>query len=202
MADWKPNCEKPQTPLGRFIPNPKLKFMEQCREVMRFKRLALRSEQAYLEWIKRFLVFHRQKATPHPAQAQSLTRPAATLSHPMGEGHVWRRPEDMGVAEVRAFLTYLANERNVSASTQNQALNALLFLYRHVLDRGLEFVEGFERARRSQKVPVVLTKAEAGRLLAAVPERYRVFCQLLYGTWILSATRLWCMMARGSRTGW
>src|ERR1035438_7194086 len=71
MADWKSNCEKPQTPPGRFIPNPKLKFMEQCREVMRFKRLALRSEQAYLEWIKRFLVFHRQKATPHPAQAQS-----------------------------------------------------------------------------------------------------------------------------------
>ena len=88
----------------------------------------------------------------------------------------------MGVAEVRAFLTHLANERNVSASTQNQALNALLFLYRHVLDRGMEFVEGFERARRSQKVPVVLTKEEAGRLLAAVPESYRVFCQLLYGT--------------------
>ena len=153
MADWISNREKPQTPLGRFIPNPKLKFMEQCREVMRFKRLALRSEQAYLEWIKRFLVFHGK-----------------------------RRPKDMGVAEVRAFLTHLANERNVSASTQNQALNALLFLYRHVLDRGMEFVEGFERARRSQKVPVVLTKEEAGRLLAAVPERYRVFCQLLYGT--------------------
>jgi len=153
MADWKPNREKPQTPLERFIPNPKLKFMEQCREVMRFKRLALRSEQAYLEWIKRFIFFHDK-----------------------------RHPKDMGVAEVRAFLTHLANERNVSASTQNQALNALLFLYRHVLDRGMEFVEGFDRARRSQKVPVVLTKEEAGRLLAAVPERYRVFCQLLYGT--------------------
>ena len=167
MADWKPNREKPQTPLGRFIPNPKLKFMEQCREVMRFKRLALRSEQAYLEWIKRFLLFHRV----HDAHG---------VSRPTMDG--WRRPEDMGVAEVRAFLTHLANERNVSASTQNQALNALLFLYRHVLDRGMEFVEGFERARRSHKVPVVLTKEEAGRLLAAVPERYRVFCQLLYGT--------------------
>ena len=52
--------------MERFIPNPKLKFMEQCREVMRFRRLALRSEEAYLDWIKRFMVFHRGKATPHP----------------------------------------------------------------------------------------------------------------------------------------
>ena len=136
MAVYLSNRERPQTPLGRFIPNPKLKFMEQCREVMRFRRLALRSEQAYLEWIKRFIFFHGK-----------------------------RHPKDMGVAEVRAFLTHLANERHVSASTQNQAFNALLFLYRHVLDRDLEFVEGFERARRSPRVPVVLTKAETGRLL-------------------------------------
>jgi hypothetical protein len=64
----------------------------------------------------------------------------------------WRHPKDLGVAEVRAFLTHLAAERKVSASTQNQALNALLFLYRHVLDRGMEFVEGFERAHRSRRV--------------------------------------------------
>ncbi len=140
-------------PLERFIPNPKLKFMEQCREVMRFRRLALRSEQAYLEWIKRFIFFHDK-----------------------------RHPKDLGVAEVRAFLTHLASERKVSASTQNQALNALLFLYRHVLDRGMEFVEGFDRARRSQRVPVVLSQPEVGRLFSAVPEKYRLFFQLLYGT--------------------
>jgi integron integrase len=153
MAGGTSNRERPQTPWERFIPNPKLKFMEQCREVMRFKRLALRTEQAYLEWIKRFIFFHHK-----------------------------RHPQDMGVDEVRAFLTHLANERHVSASTQNQALNALLFLYRHVLDRGMEFVEGFARARRSQRAPLVLTKAEAGRLLAAAPEKYRLFFQLLYGT--------------------
>jgi integron integrase len=137
----------------RFIPNPKLKFMEQCREVMRFHRLALRTEKAYLEWIRRFIHFN---GTRHPGEA--------------------------GLAEVRAFLTHLASERNVSASTQNQALNALLFLYRHVLDRGLEFVDGFGRARREPRVPVVLTKAEVERWLAAMPDTYRLFCQLLYGT--------------------
>ena len=111
----------PPGPIARFgrrercIPNPKLKFMEQCREVMRFHRLALRTEKTYLEWIRRFIHFNGT-----------------------------RHPQEMGVAEVRAFLTHLAAERNVAASTQNQALNALLFLYRHVLDRGLEFVDGFE----------------------------------------------------------
>ncbi len=140
-------------PPERFIPNPKLKFMEQCREVMRFKRLALRTEEAYLQWIKRFIHYHGT-----------------------------RHPQEMGVAEVRAFLTHLASERKVSASTQSQALNALLFLYRHVLDRGVEFVEGFERARRSQRVPVVLTKGEMERWLAAMPDTYRLFCRLLYGT--------------------
>ena len=153
MARWRVDRQRPQTPLARFRPNPKLRFLEQCREVMRFRRLALRSEQAYLEWIKRFILFHRK-----------------------------RHPKDMGVAEVRAFLTDLAARRQVSASTQNQALNALLFLYRHVLDREMEFVEGFERARRSQRMPVVLTKAEVRRLLTAVAVKYRLFFQLLYGT--------------------
>ena len=87
--------------------------MEQCREVMRYRRLALRTEQTYLEWIKRFIFFHNK-----------------------------RHPKDMGVAEVRAFLTHLAARRQVSASTQNQALNALLFLYRHVLGRGWNLWRG------------------------------------------------------------
>ena len=147
------NRQRLNRPPERLIPNPKLKFMEQCREVMRFKRLALRTETAYLEWIKRF-IFHHGK----------------------------RHPREMGVAEVRGFLTHLASERNVSASTQNQALNALLFLYRQVLDRGMEFVEGFERARRPQRTPVVLSKAEMERWLAAMPDTYRLFCQLLYGS--------------------
>ncbi len=146
MADWKPNCEKPQTPLGRFIPNPKLKFMEQCREVMRFNRLALRRR--------------RRICSGSSGLWCSIGSRRARSDGPAVDG--WRHPEDMGVAEVRAFLTHLAKERNVSASTQNQALNALLFMYRKVLDRGMEFVEGFERARRQPEVPVVLTKEEMG----------------------------------------
>ena len=94
-------------PLERLTPNPKLKFMEQCREVMRFHRLALRTEEAYLQWIKRFLVFHRDRPRACPTD-QALTRPAATFSHPMGEGQGWRRPEEMGEKEVEAFLTHLA----------------------------------------------------------------------------------------------
>ena len=153
MNRWILNRQRLHVPPERLVPNPKLRFMEQCREVMRFKRLALRTEQAYLEWIKRFII-HQGK----------------------------RHPQAMGVAEVRAFLTHLAAERRVSASTQNQALNALLFLYREVMDRGMEFVEGFDRAQRHRRVPVVLTQAEVKRLLAAVAVKYRLFFELLYGT--------------------
>jgi integrase len=145
--------QKPKYPIERFIPNPNLKFMDQCREVMRFRRLALRSEQAYLEWIKRFIFSHEK-----------------------------RHPKDMGEPEVRAFLTHLAVQRRVSAATQNHALNALVFLYRHVVGREFELLAGVVRARRSVRVPVVLSKAEVQRLLAALPDKYRLFFQFLYGT--------------------
>ena len=145
--------ERLHRPLERLVPNPKLKFMEQCREVMRFHRLALRTEEAYLQWIKRFIFFHGK-----------------------------RHPKEMGEPEVQAFLTHLAADRLVAASTQNQALGALLFMYQKVLGRDLEFMAGFERAQRRQRVPVVLSREEVQRLLTAVPEKYRLFCQLLYGT--------------------
>ncbi len=148
-----PIGERLHRPLERLTPNPKLKFMDQCREVMRFHRLALRTEEAYLQWIKRFILFHHK-----------------------------RHPKEMGEAEVEAFLTHLAADRLVAASTQNQALGALLFMYQKVLGRELEFMEGFDRAQRRQRVPVVLSREEARRLLTAVPEKYRLFCQLLYGT--------------------
>ena len=145
--------QRPKPALERFIPNPNLKFMEQCREVMRFRRLALRSEQAYLEWSKRFIFFHQK-----------------------------RHPKDMGEPEVRAFLTDLAARQKVSAATQNQALNALVFLYRHVIGREFGLLEGVERAKRLQRVPVVLSKAEVQRLWPALPPKYRLFFQFLYGT--------------------
>ena len=145
--------ERLHRPLERLVPNPKLKFMEQCREAMRFHRLALRTEEAYLQWIKRFIFFQGK-----------------------------RHPKEMGEAEVQASLTHLAADRLVAASTQNQALGALLFMYQKVLGRELEFMEGFDRAQRRRRVPVVLSREEVQRLLTAVPDKYRLFCQLLYGT--------------------
>lgn len=103
------------------MPNPKLKFLEQCREVMRFRQLAYRTEETYLQWIRRFVLFHR-RAGEQPGQ------------------WVWRHPRDLGEPELRAFLTDLAARRQVTAGTQNQALSALLFLYREVLGVELEWV--------------------------------------------------------------
>ena len=111
--------------------------MDQCREVMRFRRLSLRSEQAYLDWIKRFIFFHDK-----------------------------RHPKDMGQPEVTAFLTHLAVTEKVSASTQNQAFNSLLFLYRHVLGQDFGVLDGVERAKRLPRVPVVLSQAEVQRFPA------------------------------------
>ena len=129
---------------------------------MRFRQLARRSEETYLQWIKRFLLFHRR-----PASAGKW---------------IWRHPKEMGEAEVRAFLTNLAAQRQVSAATQNQALNALLFLYRHILGGEMAWVDGFEQAQRSRRVPVVLTREEVQRLLSALEGTQGLISRLLYGT--------------------
>ena len=105
----------PHPPLGHFLPNPKLKFLDQCREVMRFKQLAYRSEETYLQWIRRFILFHRRKAVPARGVLADGHRPRPTF-----QKWVWRHPRDMGEAEVRAFLTDLAVTRRVGAATQNQ----------------------------------------------------------------------------------
>ena len=163
--------------LEHFVPNPKLRLREQLREVARFKHLSLRTEQTYWEWVKRFLQFHRKD--PHLAPS---------LSHPMGEGQGaerekgWRHPRDLAEKEVRDFLVYLAVERRVAASTQNQALNALVFLYRHVLGKPIGFLGDFERAQRPKLMREVLSKEEVKALLAAIPAGYQLFFQLLYGT--------------------
>ena len=145
--------QRPQRPIEGFIPNPKLPLQDQCREVMRFKHYSFRTEQTYWEWIKRFILFHGK-----------------------------RHPRLMGEAEVTAFLTHLAAARDVAPSTQNQALSALLFLYREVLKVQLNWVEGFERATRPARVPVVLSRSEVQRVLAALAGSYQLFCRLLYGT--------------------
>lgn len=99
---------------------------------MRLKHYSIRTEQAYAQWIKRFILFHEK-----------------------------RHPSAMGAEEIRRFLSHLAVGGRVSASTQTQALSALLFLYPEVLGVELPYVEGIERAKRPELVPVVLTREEA-----------------------------------------
>ena len=142
-----------RSPPARLIPNPKLRFLEQCREVMQFKRFALRTQDSYLQWIRRYIVFHGK-----------------------------RHPREMGAGEVRAFLTHLAAERSVSASTQSQALNALVFLYKEVIQGPLGWIDSFERPRRGARVPDVLSKAEVAQLFAHLAGTQRLIAQLLYGT--------------------
>src|SRR5438067_11838723 len=98
----------------------------------------------------------------------------------------------MGEEQIAAFLSHLAVDRHVSASTQNQAFNALLFLYQRVLDRKLEFIDGVERVRRPARVPVVFSKTEARAVLAHLKGDYRLMAHPLYcsGSRPLEATRL------------
>src|SRR2546422_2260645 len=135
------------------VPNPKARLLDQVREVIRFKHYSIRPEDAYVQWIKRFIFFHGK-----------------------------RHPREMGATEIEAFLTDLAVRRKVAASTQNQALNALVFLYKEVLHVELgEF--SAVRAKRPGRLPVVLTKAETAKLLAAIkPGTIGLMVRLLYGT--------------------
>lgn len=166
--------ERPERPLGRFIPNPKLRFLEQCREVLRFKQMALRTEQAYVDWIRRFIVW----AKDHPHLAPALSPPSKGAERETQ----WRHPREMGAAEVKGFLTHLASERNVAAATQNQALNALVFLYREVIGTELDWMDGFEPAKRGERLPEVLSKAEVQAVLAQLTGTHALIGQLLYGT--------------------
>ena len=97
------------------MPNPKLRLREQLREVMRFHHYSIRTEEAYWQWIKRFLVFHREKNL-------TSTRPSPLLSG-AERGKGWRRPEEMGAAEVSAFLSHLTVADDAARATQQQALN-------------------------------------------------------------------------------
>ncbi len=136
-----------------FTPNPKLKLLDQVSEVIRFKHYSVRTEGTYREWIERYIFFHGK-----------------------------RHPREMGRAEVERFLSDLAVRRKVAASTQNQALNALLFLYREVLHQELGQLGEVERAKRPERLPVVLTRAEVERLLAGMAGTFQLMAKLLYGT--------------------
>lgn len=128
-------------------------FLDSVRDAIRVRHYSIRTEQAYLTWVRRFILFHGK-----------------------------RHPRDMGAEEVRAFLTHLAVERNVAANTQNQALNALVFLYDKVLGQPLGDVQNVVRAVRPPKLPVVLTEAEVARLLSRLSGVHWLIACLQYGS--------------------
>lgn len=127
------------------------KLLDQVRHALRRKHYSYRTEQSYTHWIKRFILFH-------------------------GKQH----PDRMGKKEVEQFLTFLAVEENVASSTQNQALSAILFLYKHVLSKPLGHVNVMW-AKKPKRLPVVMTKTEVAQLLAKMEGIPLLVCQLLYG---------------------
>jgi site-specific recombinase XerD len=129
------------------------KLLDRVRDKIRLKHYSLRTEQAYLDWIRRFILHHGK-----------------------------RHPGNMGAAEVEAFLTHLAVAGKVAASTQNQAKNALLFLYREVLETELPWLDGIERAKAPKHLPVVLTPAKVQAVLSRLSGTHRLIGGLLYGT--------------------
>src|SRR5438128_1225152 len=133
-------------------PRPQ-KLLDRVRSDIRVRHYSPRTEEAYVGWIRRFVIFHRK-----------------------------RHPRDMGAAEVREFLTDLAEKQNVSASTQNQALNALVFLYRHVLQSPLGKMETFARAKRPKNLPIVLTKGAVQSVLKQMEGVPRLVALLVYGS--------------------
>jgi integron integrase len=136
-----------------FTERPSSPFLDSLRSAIRARHCSIRTEQAYVDWTRRFIVFHGK-----------------------------RHPRDMGAVEVRAFLTHLAVEGNVSPSTQNQALNALVFLYRHVIEQPLGEIPGIVRADRPAKLPVVLSPEEVARVLAGLSGVNWLVACLQYGS--------------------
>ncbi len=134
-------------------PGNKPKLLQQVRDVIRRKQYSIRTEQVYVDWIKRFILYHNK-----------------------------RHPNEMAQEEVAEFLTHLARDRNVAPATQNQALSALLFLYKEVLKQQIGWLENVERARKPSKLPVVLSHAEMKRVFAHLHGVPKLMAGLLYGS--------------------
>jgi integron integrase len=130
----------------------KPKLLDQVRAKIRLKHYSIRTEQSYVDWIKRFILFHDKK-----------------------------HPKDMGATEVECFLTHLAVQLNVASSTQNQALNAILFLYKEVLEMELPLLKHVKRAKRPERLPVVFSKSEIKAIMAHLDGIYWIMAQLLHG---------------------
>ena len=128
------------------------KLLDRVRWHLRVKHYSIRTEQAYVDWVRRYILFHRK-----------------------------RHPNQMGEKEITDFLTHLAVEKTVAASTQNQAFSALLFLYQQVLNRKLDFIDNVQRVTRPAKLPVVFTRAEAHAVLKRLHGENQLMTELLYG---------------------
>jgi integron integrase len=137
---------------GKSPPGAAPRLLDMMRDCIRYKHYSLRTEKAYLFWVRRFIRFH-----------------------------ALRHPKTMGAPEVELYLTHLATVANVSPSTHKQALAAILFLYREVLSINLPWMGEIGRPRTSQHVPVVLSREEAAAVLACLPPEHWLLCALLYG---------------------
>jgi len=129
------------------------RLLDQVREAVRTRHYSIRTEESYVRWIREYILFSGK-----------------------------RHPAELGAAEVAAFVSHLAVKRNVAASTQNQALSALLFLYREVLDQPIEWVDGVERAKKPRRLPVVFTADEVKAVLGHLRAETWLMASLLYGS--------------------
>ena len=132
---------------------PPAKLLDRVRYLIRVKGYSIRTEQSYADWVRRFILFHNK-----------------------------RHPQDMGKDEIEAYLTHLAVNRHAAPSTQNQAFNALLFLYRHVLE--IEFPENINayRSKRPARLPTVLTKSETTKIISMITGFHQIMVKILYGS--------------------
>jgi integron integrase len=161
----KPTSPRPAPPARsgwqneplEILPKPlaqEKKLLDQFSEALRNRHYSLRTERTYLTWVRKYILYHRK-----------------------------RHPRDMGVPEINAFITYLVNQKTVAASTQNQAISAILFLYRSVLNIDLDETALVPiRPTRPKRVPTVLSRDEAKRVIARMDGIYKIMAQLMYGS--------------------
>jgi integron integrase len=141
----------------------KPRLLDQVRDSLRLRHYSLRTEATYIQWIKRFILYHEK-----------------------------RHPLEMGEQEITSFLTHLAVDKHVAPSTQNQALAAILFLYKEVLERELDWMDDIVRAKRSVRIPEVLSPEQVRRLIDRLEGTHQLMARLLYGTGmrLMEAVRL------------
>ena len=136
------------------MPTQKPKLLDQVRNAIRLKHYSYRTEETYVSWIRRYILFHNKK-----------------------------HPKDMDIPEIEAYLTYLAADQRVAASTQNQAMYSILFLYREVLDIEIDIKEiDALRAEKPERLPIVLSRPEAQRIIALLQGDHQLVIKLLYGS--------------------